>query len=122
MLRCGRVLAWLIPTSTGFQIATQMIAATWSYHPALGAPWLTLGAVQLYTPWQWLLWLWRYQGQAPDVFTWPLRIAASGALLGLLCAVALTLWAQRGQSRRETTYGSARWSSTADVKRSGLLR
>jgi type IV secretion system protein VirD4 len=121
MLLLGRVLAWFLPTVAGFQLATQMLAATWGYHPALGMPWCSFGALRLYAPWQWLVWLWRSQGQSPEVFTWPLRLAASGAVLGLLLSVGLTLWAQRRRVQGETTYGSARWASERDVRRSGLL-
>lgn len=121
MLLFGRVVVWLFPTYAGFQIASQIVAATWGYPPMLGTPWLTLGGLRLYAPWAWLGWLWRYHPQAPDVFTWPLRIAASGALLGLLCAVALPLWAQRGRGQGEITHGSARWSTGRDMTRSGLL-
>ena len=109
----------LLPTLAGLQIATQLTAAAFGYHPALGGPSVTLGHWRLYAPWCFAQWLWAFGQQQPQVFNVPLYVATGGVVVGMLL-VWLTMLARRRQAA-PTTYGSAIWASARDVKRSGLL-
>src|SRR5262245_62176621 len=115
-----RLLAMLVPNLVGLHVATQMVAAAYRYHAALGRPVAHLGHVALYPPWAVGVWLWRLGPQHPDVFQAPVLVAGAGVLTGI-ALVGITWLVQGRQRQAPTTYGSAHWASAQDVRRSGLL-
>lgn len=100
--------------------ATQWTAHTLSYQPALGAPWFEFRGWPIYKPWRLFQWWYAYEAYAPDVFARAGAVAASGGLFGILAAVVGSVWRSRWE-KRVTTYGSARWAETKDVRKARLL-
>ena len=101
-------------------LATQWTAASLGYQAELGRPWTVLHGVPLYQPWQFFLWWFQFDAYAPDIFQRGAFVAASGGIAGALAAIIGSVWRAR-QAKLVTTYGSARWASPRDLKRSGLL-
>ena len=100
--------------------ATQYVAHTLAYQPALGRPWFAVDGWPVYRPWRLFQWWYAYEAYAPGVFARGGAVAASGGLLGILAAVAGSVWRSRWE-RRVTTYGSARWAERRDLVRAKLL-
>jgi type IV secretion system protein VirD4 len=100
--------------------ATQWAASALKFHPALGAPVLSIFGWKLYAPWQLFHWWLRFGRSAPRVFNSAGLIAMSGAVACGAVAIGGAAWRA---SRREviTTYGSARWAATSDISKAGLL-
>ena len=101
-------------------MATQWTAASLGYQAELGRPWTVFHGVPLYQPWQFFLWWFQFDAYAPDIFQRGAFVAASGGIAGALAAIIGSVWRAR-QAKLVTTYGSARWASPRDLKRSGLL-
>ncbi len=99
--------------------ATQWAAGRLDFQAGLGPAWFEIADYQFYLPWRLFQWWYAYEAYAPSVFNWAGAVAASGGVLGVIVAIAGSLWRAR-QSRLVTTYGSSRWADSADVKRSGL--
>ncbi|MGR4863197.1 conjugal transfer protein TraG [Caulobacter sp. LARHSG274] len=104
----------------GIWAATQWTAWQLDYQSGLGPPWLRLGGWPLYPPPAFFVWWFIYDAYAPTVFLRGAFIAVSGALLGVVMAVAMSIWRAR-ETKNVTTYGSARWANLDDVKIAGLL-
>ena len=102
-------------------LATQWTAASLGYQAELGRPWTVLHGVPLYQPWQFFLWWFEFDAYAPDVFQRGAYVAASGGIAGALAAIIGSAWRAR-QAKLVTTYGSARWATPRDLKRSGMLK
>ena len=115
-----RASAFLLPACIGLQMATQVTARTYGYHPALGRS-LTILGWHIYAPWQFGAWLWRYGFAQPDVFRGPIYMVYGSLLVGVLLMLALIGIGKREQKQALTTFGSAKWAEAHDVKRSGLL-
>lgn len=111
------VLTIIVATMWG---ATQWVAHSFGYQPALGRPWFIWGEVPVYRPWRLFQWWYAYEAYAPDVFARGGALAASGGLLGILAAVVGSVWRSRWE-KRVTTYGSARWAEKRDLVRAKLL-
>jgi type IV secretion system protein VirD4 len=105
---------------TGLWLATEQVAAELHYAPALGTPWLTLGELRVYAPWDWILWSRAYAPLAPAAFRHAGAITTLAALAGAGAAAVAGL--RRGPSRPSTAHGSSRWATTAEVRAAGLLR
>lgn len=101
-------------------LATQWTAASLGYQAELGMPWTVVRGLPLYQPWQFFVWWFEFDAYAPDVFQRGAFVAASGGVTGALAAIIGSVWRAR-QAKLVTTYGSARWATTRDLKRSGLL-
>src|SRR5205085_368360 len=83
-------------------------------------PWCQVGEFYIYPPWRLFEWWFEYGAYAPDVFERAGWIAASGGPLAW--GVAVTMAVKRSRtSSAVTTYGSARWASSADIAQLGLL-
>ena len=100
--------------------ATQWVAHELGYQPALGAPWFALRDVPIYKPWRLFQWWYAYEAYAPELFARGGLITASGSGLGILAAIAGSVLRSRHE-QHVTTYGSARWATTRDLRRGGLL-
>jgi type IV secretion system protein VirD4 len=105
----------------GVWIATQWTAAQLGYQPRLGAAWFELLNTPIYHPWRLFEWWYLFDAYAPDIFHAGGAIAACSGLVAAAVAVGMSVWRAR-QSKRVTTYGSARWASQQEVARAGLTR
>jgi len=100
--------------------ATQWIAASLAYQPALGAPWFVLAGHPVYPPPAFFWWWFAYDAYAPEIFVRGGAIAASGGVLGAALAIVLAIWRSRERDGA-STFGSARWASDIEVHGAGLL-
>ena len=122
----GKVLVGQMAVVLGLALAsvwdaTEYVAAALGYQPQLGQSWTLLFGIPVYRPWSFFVWWFEFDAYAPRVFACGGFIAASGGLLGVVAATIGSVWRAR-QAKHVTTYGSARWASPSDLKRSGLLK
>jgi len=117
----GQILVVFAVVLASLSLATQWTAASLGYQPQLGQPWTVLHGVPVYEPWRFFLWWFQFDAYAPEVFVRGGYVAGAGGILGALAAIVGSVWRAR-QSKLVTTYGSARWATPRDLKRSGLLR
>ncbi|CAH0209979.1 Conjugal transfer protein TraG [Pseudomonas sp. Bi70] len=115
----GQVLVVLSITLSGVWCATQWTAAALGYQSRLGCPWFELLGTPVYHPWRLFEWWFVFDAYAPDVFNVGGSIAAASSLLALMVAVGMAIWRAR-QTKRATTYGSARWADADEVRKAGL--
>uniref|UniRef100_UPI0031204C74 conjugal transfer protein TraG n=1 Tax=Thauera sp. SDU_THAU2 TaxID=3136633 RepID=UPI0031204C74 len=101
--------------------ATQWTAAALGYQLRLGSPWFDFHGTPVYYPWKLFEWWFLFDAYAPQVFDTGGMIAASGGLLAVAVAIAMSVWRSR-QARKVTTYGSARWADAADIRKAGLTQ
>nr|WP_281720593.1 conjugal transfer protein TraG [Nitrosomonas nitrosa] len=116
----GQAFIVVLIIAAAMQFATQYVAASFGFDPALGNSWSEVGDTPIYFPWRLFEWWYAYEAYAPDIFMQGGAIAAAGGMLGAIAAVAGSLWRAR-QQRNVTTYGSARWARCADIDRAGLF-
>lgn len=116
----GQILIVFSIVALSLSLATQWTAASLGYQIQLGHPWTVFHGVPLYQPWLFFVWWFEFDAYAPAVFQRGAYVAASGGVLGALAAMAGSVWRAR-QAKLVTTYGSARWASPRDLKRSGML-
>ncbi len=116
----GQAIVVILIIMMAMAAATQFVAVSFGYDPALGAPWFEFGGMPVYYPWRLFEWWFAYEAYAPDVFMRGGAIAASGGMLGAAAAIAGSLWRAR-QNRNVTTYGSARWARARDIAAAGLF-
>jgi type IV secretion system protein VirD4 len=119
-LLIGQILITFAIVLLGLWAATQWAAAMLGHQPQLGLPWFELHGLPLYRPWALFPWWFHYEAYAPAVFNKAGALAAASGFFGCGAAVAGSLWRAR-QSGAVTTYGSARWATTKDVRSTGLL-
>jgi type IV secretion system protein VirD4 len=116
----GQIAAVLCLTLAGLWGGTQWTAAALGYQSQLGPSWFTVFGRPVYPPYALFWWWFSYEAYAPQVFETGGFIAASGGLLSVAAAIALSIWRAR-ESRHSATYGSARWASRSDAAAAGLL-
>jgi len=119
-LLIGQILIVFAIIILGVWAATQWAASMLAYQRELGSPWLILGGVPVYRPWELFFWWYRFEAYAPDVFDRAGALAASSGFLGCGAAIGGSLWRAR-QARFVTTYGSARWATLKEIRRAGLV-
>ena len=117
----GQIGVVLGIATAGVWSATQWTAAALGYQSRLGDPWFDVLGRPVYPPWRLFEWWFFFDAYAPHVFDVAGAMAGGSSLLAALAAIGLSVWRSR-QSRRVTTYGSARWASAEEVERSGLTR
>jgi len=100
---------------------TQWTAAALGYQAQLGAPWFHFAGLPYYHPWDLFWWWYAYDAYAPVIFMRGGIIAALDGILAAALAIGMSVWRAR-QSRRVTTYGSARWATREDITRAGFTR
>ncbi|MGE0181665.1 MAG: conjugal transfer protein TraG [Parvularculaceae bacterium] len=120
-LLVGQALVVFLIIAAALAAATQFVATSFGFDPALGRPWFLAGETPVYYPWRLFEWWFAYEAYAPDIFNQGGAIAASGGMIGAAAAIAGSLWRAR-QSRNITTYGSARWATRCDIEAAGLLK
>ena len=119
-LLIGQILVVLALVVAGVWAATQWAAASLAYQQELGAPWFTVFGRPIYHPWSIFPWWFSFDAYAPTIFDEAGAIAAFGGFIGCGAAIFGSLWRAR-QSNNLTTYGSARWATTKDIRVAGLL-
>jgi type IV secretion system protein VirD4 len=99
--------------------ATEWTAWRLGFQPQLGHPWFDVFGWPVYQPPAFFWWWFAYDAYARDIFVEGAWIAASGGVAAIVVAVAMSVWRAR-EAKRITTYGSARWADTAEIRRAGL--
>ena len=100
--------------------ATQWVAGQLGHQPRLGPAWFELGSYPVYLPWRLFEWWYAFEPYAPGLFNRAGVMAAAGGILGVIVAIAGSLWRAR-QNRFVTTYGSSRWATRREVEKAGLF-
>src|SRR5579863_10123279 len=100
--------------------ATEWTAWKLDFQPQLGHPWFDIFGWPVYQPPAFFWWWFAYDAYARDVFVEGAYIAASGGIAAVVVAVAMSVWRAR-EVKRRTTYGSARWAETREVRHAGLF-
>ncbi|MBV5270333.1 MAG: conjugal transfer protein TraG, partial [Afipia sp.] len=67
-LLIGQILVVFTIVIAGVWFATQWAAAALAYQPELGSPWLIIGDVSVYRPWELFVWWHHFDAYAPHVF------------------------------------------------------
>ncbi|HLN25472.1 MAG TPA: type IV secretory system conjugative DNA transfer family protein, partial [Patescibacteria group bacterium] len=99
--------------------ATQWTAWRLGDQPELGTPWFMALGRPVYLPPALFWWWYAYDAYAPDIFVEGGTIAASGGIVSVIVAIALSVWRAR-EMRHAETYGSARWATPKEIKAAGL--
>ncbi len=117
----GQITAVFGIVIAGVWGATQWTAAALGYQARLGTPWFECLGTPIYHPWRLFDWWFFFGAYAPQVFDIGGAIAGAGGMLAVGVAIAMSVWRAR-QSRQVTTYGSARWAESEDIRKAGLDR
>ena len=117
----GQICAALSIVLVTMWAATQWVAWKLGFQSQLGPPWFVLiGGLPVYYPpaffWWWLV----YDAYAPKIFIQGACIAASGGILSMVVAFAMSIWRAR-EARTAATYGSARWATASEVQTAKLM-
>jgi len=116
----GQILIVLAVAIAMVWAATQWTAWRLGYQAELGQPWFVAGSVQVYSPPDFFIWWYRFDGYAPKIFTEGACIAASGGLLAVVVAIAISVWRAR-EAKTADTFGSAEWADLRAIRKSGLI-
>lgn len=116
----GQIILVGLLALSGVWTATQWTAWQLGFQSRLGPPWFVLGNWPIYPPPAFFIWWFVYDAYAPSVFARGAFIAAGGALIAVSAAIAMSLWCAR-EAKRVTTYGSARWANSDEIRAAGLL-
>ena len=100
--------------------ATEWTAWQLAFQPQLGRPWFTLFGWPMYQPSAFFWWWFAYDAYAHEIFVTGGFIAGAGGIAAFVVAVAMSVWRAR-EVKKVTTYGSACWAETREIKRAGLL-
>src|ERR1700686_5099207 len=101
--------------------ATEWTAWKLGFQPQLGHPWFDVFGWPVYQPPAFFWWWFAYDAYAREVFVEGAYIPASGGVAAIVVAVAMSVWGAR-EIKNITTYGSAGWAETSEVRRAGLLQ
>lgn len=113
----GQVLIGLIMPIMGLWAATQYCA---SVMPPMGEPLFRLAGYAIYLPWEMLVWAYKYHVLPQQVLETALHIMHAFLFCMLLMMFIMAIRRNR-RKPNPTTYGSARWATDDDLKRSALL-
>jgi type IV secretion system protein VirD4 len=100
--------------------ATEWAAWRLGFQPQLGPPWFGLFGWPVYRPHDFFWWWFSFDAYASDIFEEGGCIAAAGGVAAVAVATTLSVMRAR-EARRVTTYGSARWADTREIREAGLL-
>jgi type IV secretion system protein VirB11 len=100
--------------------ATEWTAWKLGFQSGLGHPWFEVFGWPVYHPPAFFWWWFAYDAYARDIFVEGAYIAAAGGIAAIVVAVTISVWRAR-EAKRVTTYGSARWAETREVREAGLL-
>lgn len=116
----GQILVVFTIALAGIWGATQWTASALAHQLQLGAPWFELAGYPVYPPFALFWWWFSFDAYAPEIFSHAGLIAASGGLVSIAAAIAMSVWRAR-EVRNAATYGSARWATAREVRRARLL-
>ncbi|HKN31457.1 MAG TPA: conjugal transfer protein TraG [Roseiarcus sp.] len=116
----GQVLAVSAVVLAFLWGATEWVAWRLAFQTQLGRPWFEFLGWPVYQPPAFFWWWFAYDAYARDIFVEGAYIAASGGIAAVVVAIAMSVWRAR-EAKRVTTYGSARWAETREVREAGLL-
>jgi type IV secretion system protein VirD4 len=116
----GQMLGALAMVLLGCWAATEWTAWRLGFQPALGLPWVRIGAAPVYQPQLFFAWWYHFDAYAPGVFAKGAAIASAGGLGAALLAIVASVLRAR-QARHVTTYGSAHWATRHDIEAAGLF-
>jgi type IV secretion system protein VirD4 len=117
----GQIIVVFAIALVAMWAATQWVAWKLGYQPQLGQPWFELlPGVPVYLPPAFFWWWYAYDAYAPHVFVEGAYIAASGGVLSITAAIAMSVWRAR-EAKIAATYGSARWATLPEVRVAGLV-
>src|SRR5260370_12361971 len=117
----GQILVVSLVVLITMWAATQWVAWKLGYQPHLGQPWFELlPGVPVYLPPAFFWWWYAYDAYAPRIFLEGASVAASGGFISVMVAIGMSVWRAR-ETKTIETCGSARWATTREVKRPGLL-
>jgi len=109
-------------TALGFVwAATQWTAWQLAFQPQLGEPWLRVFGWPVYQPPAFFWWWFAYDAYAHDIFVTGGFIAGAGGVAAFVVAVAMSVW-RATEMKKITTFGSARWAQTREIRKAGLLQ
>jgi type IV secretion system protein VirD4 len=100
--------------------ATEWTAWRLAFQPQLGPAWFAIGRWPIYQPVAFFIWWFKFDAYAPVIFMQGAGIAASGGIAAIVVAIVLSV-VRAKEAQQVTTYGSARWADTREVRRAGLL-
>jgi type IV secretion system protein VirD4 len=100
--------------------ATEWTAWRLGFQPPLGQPWFGLLGWPVYRPHDFFWWWFSFDAYAPHVFEEGGYIAAAGGVAAVVVATTMSVLRAR-EAKRVTTYGSARWADTGEIREAGLL-
>ena len=75
--------------------ATEWTAWQLGFQPELGSPWWHLAGTPIYLPPAFFWWWFAYDAYAPSVFLHGAYIAASGTVVAIIAAIAMSVWRAR---------------------------
>ncbi len=100
--------------------ATEWTAWCLGFQPQLGQPWFELFGWPVYRPQDFFWWWFFFDAYAPHVFVEGGYIAAAGGVAAVVMATTLSVMRAR-EAKRVTTYGSARWAESREIREASLL-
>lgn len=100
--------------------ATEWTAWRLAFQPQLGPALFMFGQWPIYQPASFFKWWLKFDAYAPLIFIEGACIAGSGGIAAIGTAIILSVWRAK-EALHVTTYGSARWADTREVRRVGLL-
>jgi type IV secretion system protein VirD4 len=116
----GQILVVFAIVLAAIWAATQWTAWRLGYQPQLGDPWYVVGKQPLYPPPAFFWWWFSFDAYAPGIFFEGAIITASGGLIAIIGAIAMSVWRAR-EAKNIVTYGSARWGTEVEIRATGLL-
>jgi type IV secretion system protein VirD4 len=116
----GQILLVSAITLAFVWAATESVAWRLAFQPELGRLWFAIFGWRVYQPLAFFWWWFAYDAYAREVFVEGAYIAASGGIAAIVVAIAMSIWRAR-EAKRVTTYGSARWAETPEIRKAGLL-
>jgi type IV secretion system protein VirD4 len=116
----GQVAIVLVIVLITTWAATQWVAWKLAFQPQLGQPWFELAhGWPVYPPPAFFWWWFAYDAYAPKIFIEGACIAASGGIISMIVALAMSIWRAR-EAKTAATYGSARWAVPSEIRAARL--
>jgi type IV secretion system protein VirD4 len=116
----GQIVIVLATIICGVWLATQWVAAQFSYDAYLGPAWFSLRDQPIYYPWRLFEWWYAFDAYAPHAFLKGGMIAGASGFLAAFVSVIGSVW--RGRQEKDlTTYGSSRWAAHKDISKAGMF-
>jgi type IV secretion system protein VirD4 len=116
----GQILLVILVVLVFVWTATEWTAWRLGFQPQLGSPWFALFGWPVYQPQEFFWWWFSFEAYAPHIFDEGGYIAAAGGVAAVAVATTMSVLRAR-EAKRVTTYGSARWAETREIRDAGLL-